>query len=232
MHTIILDPGHGGVKDGVLQTPGKKWSPPGVTGAFTHDGRFIEGLFNRELSRRVAEGLKELGYNIVWTIGNPDNQNDVPLGARTKVAIDLQKAAKEGDRLLYVSIHANALGDGENWMNGTGWEIYIWKNLQADSRSAKAATSIAAAFIQAADLYKKTSAKASLHLRPTSHLQLYKQENFQVLRDTAEKSIPGILTENGFMDNRGDLAKLQSEQWLYALTQTHVQGIHAYFKAL
>lgn len=232
MDIIIIDPGHGGVKDGVLQTPGKKWSPKGVEGLYTHDGRFIEGLFNRALAKRVADGLDALGYHIVWSIGSPDNQNDVPLGMRTKVAIDLQKAAKEGDRLLFVSIHANALGNGETWQAGSGWEVLIQKGLADNTRSAAAAKYVALAYVNAGIAYRGTTGKAPLRLRQTTHLLPYKQQDLQVLRETSQKGIPGLLTENGFMDNRADLAYLQSPTWMDCLTQAHVKGVDAYFKAL
>lgn len=228
MQTVILDPGHGGVLDGVMQTPGGKYSPVGVEGPYTHAGRFIEGLFNRALASKVATGLAALGYRIEWTIGTPDNQHDVPLQQRTNIANKLYAGAPKASMLL-VSIHANAGPDGDAWQAATGWEILVQLGLPPDSQSVLAARKLLNAYSAESKSYFLATGKEALRLRPHSQLQPYKQQNLHMCR---ESNMPAILTENGFMTNRNDLAKLQSDAFMNTLVQTHVKGIDAYFKAL
>ncbi|MED1607743.1 N-acetylmuramoyl-L-alanine amidase [Cytobacillus kochii] len=49
-----------------------------------------------------------------------------------------------------------------------------------------------------------------------------KQKNLHVLR---ESHMPAILTENGFIDNSGDAAKLKKDSFLNQIAQGHVNGL-------
>jgi len=49
-----------------------------------------------------------------------------------------------------------------------------------------------------------------------------KQQNFHVLR---ESNMPALLTENGFIDNTNDAAKLKTASFIEALARGHVNGI-------
>src|SRR5690606_6729446 len=49
-----------------------------------------------------------------------------------------------------------------------------------------------------------------------------KRANYQVLRGT---SMPAVLTENGFIDNKNDAAKLKDSAWLKKVGRLHAEGI-------
>lgn len=96
-HLIILDAGHG------IETPGKR-SPVWA------DGRqLLEWAFNRDLARRIQQGLNDLGYDARLLV--PED-TDLPLKARLKRARDMVEEHKghggiAPNRVL-VSVHSNA----------------------------------------------------------------------------------------------------------------------------
>lgn len=101
MKTIILDPGHGGIIDGVYQTPGKR-SP-----VWADKTQLFEGEFNRSIVNRITEALASLGIPYV-NVAPEDT--DVSLVERVRRAYEYRNA-------VYISVHSNAGG-------GTGSEVY------------------------------------------------------------------------------------------------------------
>lgn len=101
---ILLDPGHGS------NTHGKR-SP---------DGRFLEYRFNRDIALDVQKQLTLSGYDA--TIIVPEDYY-VSLRARTeRVNTWCQKLGKR--HVCLVPIHANASGNGRQWMTARGWCCY------------------------------------------------------------------------------------------------------------
>ena len=111
----IIDNGHGGIINGVYQTPGKRspiWSDGSV---------LYEGEFNRAVKARVIERLNFLQipyYDLV-----PEN-TDITLATRVKRA---NKFHAENRNTFLYSIHANAGG-------GTGCEVFISESASRKSR--------------------------------------------------------------------------------------------------
>jgi N-acetylmuramoyl-L-alanine amidase len=102
----------------------------------------------------------------------------------------------------FCSIHINAGG-------GTGWESFIHTN--AGSKSVTCQNVIhpeVMKFIGGTDRGKKRA-------------------NFGVLRMT---NMPAILTENLFIDNPADAAKLKSDAFLQAIAHGHVNGFEKAFE--
>ena len=109
MHKIILDAGHG------INTAGKR-SP---------DGRFREYKFNRIIRDAVAEHLRLRGYNV--EILNPE-ETDLPLPARAARANNMTcQIGLPIQNVAIISIHANAAGNGSQWMKARGWCAYPCK---------------------------------------------------------------------------------------------------------
>jgi len=109
----LLDPGHGGVKDGVYQTSGKQYHHLGGPS-------ILEGVVNRDICWRMAELLDDAG-RMYTVVAHPEE--DTPLFDRVSLANALCKDTK----CAYISLHCNAGG-------GTGWEIYTSPgHTQADS---------------------------------------------------------------------------------------------------
>lgn len=123
---ILLDPGRGS------NTHGKR-SP---------DGRFLEYRFNRDIALDVQKQLTLSGYDA--TILVPEDY-DISLRARTeRVNTWCQKLGKR--HVCLVSIHANAAGNGRQWMTARGWCCYT-------SRGQTAGDRLATCLYEAASLY-------------------------------------------------------------------------------
>lgn len=110
---VFLDAGHGGLDaDGnYLTAPSKQFKHS--RGTFHNEGWFYEGVWNRVLTNRVAEKLDQLSipYYKVY-----DEVADISLSYRVDVA---NWYARQVDKCLYISNHANA-GGGQ----ARGFEIY------------------------------------------------------------------------------------------------------------
>ena len=95
----IFDNGHGGVINGVYQTPGKrspKWSR----------GILYEGMFNRWVVNRIIEKIQRYKYDFPFYHISPE-LTDVSLKTRS----DRANRIMNKDKNTYViSIHANAGG--------------------------------------------------------------------------------------------------------------------------
>ena len=158
--TILFDPGHGGLIDGVYQTSGKR-SP------IWPDGRILyEGEFNRAIVKRLCKMMKANGYpyrNLV------DTEDDVPLKERTDKANDFYTNVSKN--CIYLSIHANAGG-------GTGHETFT-------SEGQTGSDPLAEIFIE-----ELCSEFPELKLRSDkSDGDHDKEANFYVLRKTIMRSI-------------------------------------------
>ena len=107
--TPILDAGHGGVINGVYQTPGKrspKWSK----------GILYEGMFNRWVVNRLIEKLDRA--SIPYFHVSPELK-DTALATRTSRANEIMRV---NPKAFILSIHANAGG-------GYGIEGYTTKGI-------------------------------------------------------------------------------------------------------
>ncbi len=95
-HLWLLDPGHGGMKDGKYTTSPAKM--------FTFDNGFVvyEGVTNRAITRKLIEHLKaaQIDYAVV-----ADWEDDTSLEQRVRTADAIYAKDK---RAVYLSIHSNA----------------------------------------------------------------------------------------------------------------------------
>ena len=193
MSKIILDAGHG------INTPGKR-SP---------DGRFREYKFNRIIVNAVAEHLRLRGYDV--EILTPE-ETDVPLQERVERANRMScKIGQPIQSVIIVSIHANAAGNGSQWMKARGWCAYTCKGHTLSDELANC-------------LYKA----ARKHLPGQRIRTDYTdgdpdfEAQFYLLRNTYAAA---VLTENLFYDNPDDLAFLESIEGQKAIVALHVEGI-------
>ncbi|KAA3638785.1 MAG: N-acetylmuramoyl-L-alanine amidase, partial [Bacteroidetes bacterium] len=101
---VYLDAGHGAIDpDGNYVTaPNKQFEHS--KGTFHNEKWFYEGVWNRTLTNRVAEKLKNLGISYL----NVSHEYlDTSLSYRVKMANWYHKNYKKG---IYISNHANASG--------------------------------------------------------------------------------------------------------------------------
>ena len=192
--TIILNNGHG------FDTPGKR-SP---------DGFFREYAYNRYLAFRIWEELTMLGLDARLLV--PERE-DIAIKERCRRVNKIcQKVGK--DQVLLVSIHVNAAGNGQNWMNVRGWSCYT-------TRGNTVADDLSTALYEAAENHLLGHNIRKDYTDGNPDLE----EDFYLLLHT---SCPAVLTENLFMDNREDVAFLESEEGAKAVVNLHVEGIVQY----
>ena len=192
MH-IILDCGHG-----MNDTTNGKYSPMLDSSEFNlrdvtvYQNRFREGNFNRLIGQRLERMLKDAGFEV--HIVN-DSYKDTPLKERVKKANEIAKKYGK-DNCIYISIHSNAAGNGINWNNATGVSVHCCR--KSSEKSKKLARLI----------YKHVLDKAYTGNRTIPKDQIWYNELF-VLKNT---TMPAVLVENLFYDNKSDLKKLMSDE--------------------
>lgn len=188
---ILLDNGHG------FDTPGK-CSP---------DGFFREYAYNRYLAFRIREQLSALGLDARLLV--PERE-DISLPERCR---RVNKICERfgSNQVILVSIHVNAAGNGQHWMEARGWSCYT-------SRGNTAADALATELYDAAKTHLPGHRLRTDYTDGDPDLE----ENFYILRHT---SCPAVLTENLFMDNRDDVAFLESAEGSQAIVDLHIEGI-------
>ena len=192
MH-IILDFGHG-----MNDTTKGKYSPLLDPNEFNlrdltvYQNRFREGNFNRLIGQRLERMLKDAGFEV--HIVN-DCYKDNSLNDRVKKANHI--AAKYGKaNCIYISIHSNAAGNGIAWNNATGVSVHCCRKSGEKSKRL-------AQLIYKHVLDKGYNGNRSI---PKDHIWY---NDFFVLKNT---TMPAVLVENLFYDNKSDLKKLMSDE--------------------
>lgn len=188
---IILDPAHG------EETPGKR-SP---------DGRHREYKWSRERCKQIEILLKSEGYTVAWS-----NTTDSEIGLSKRVQA-ANTFAKQYPYLipLFISLHNNAAGDGSQWMQASGIEIYT---------SVGRTTS---------DIFADSVLKQLKEWFPDSKHRYYKDEylerdkesNFTVLMG----NYSAMLVEFLFQDNKDDVSLLEDQTVNKRFEDSIVSGI-------
>lgn len=194
---VLLDNGHG------VTTKGKR-SP---------DGRLLEYAYAREIVAAVAGRLKADGYRVETIV---PEQADIRLGERcARVNSWCDKVGAK--RVLLVSVHVNAAGMGDRWMEGRGWEAWTSPGQTQGDMLAEC-------------LYES----ASDNLPPDTPLRVDmtdgdrdKEARYAILTGT---KCPAVLTENLFQDNRSEVDYLLSAEGREAIIRLHVEGIKDYIE--
>lgn len=191
---ILIDNGHG------ENTPGKR-SP---------DGIFREYKYVREIAEAVERELKSKGYDAERIV----RENvDVPLAERTRRVNEI--CGRIGtSKVVLVSIHCNAAGNGTEWMNASGWSAYTSKGKTKSDTLAEL-------------MYKEAERNfAGRKIRKDySDGDADWEEGFYILKKT---KCPAVLTENFFMDNKQDVSYLLSLEGRKQIVKTHVDAIIKY----
>lgn len=177
-YTWLLDPGHGGIIDGVYQTAGKR-SPHFPDGSVLY-----EGEFNRDVVRQVLELCHKDGVECVDIV---DSLEDIPLRTRVARANKLHRQKGNG---IYVSVHANAFGNGRNFNGAKGTCTFHHYRSSTGERLAKSLQRWLADLTPFRDRGIRSNDTWA---------------NFYVLRKT---HMPAVLSENGFMTNFDDATLL------------------------
>ena len=198
---VLFDNGHG------ITTDGKR----------SVDGRLREYAYARKVVREVAKRLKTLGVDARILV--PEDA-DIPLGERAN-RVNAVCDRVGANRVCLVSVHLNAAGNGKQWMNATGWEAWTTKGQTQGDK-------LADCLYDAAESVLGGMFPGVLKVRTDmTDGDRDKEENWTILY---RSKCAAVLTENFFMDNRADVAWLESDAGFDAIVRLHVEGVMAYIK--
>ena len=191
---VLIDPGHG------INTPGKR-SP---------DGRFFEYLWNRQVADMLLVNLVANGIDAVIIV---TETNDIPL--RTRAMRANKKCDLYGTKnVILVSIHANAAGMGDRWMNATGWSCYTTKGVTKSDRLAECL------YESFQDEFPEKRMRRDLSDGDSDI-----EEDFYIIKKTR---CPAVLLENFFYDNKEECAWLLLEDTKERVAFAATRGIIRY----
>lgn len=196
-YIVLLDNGH------AKSTPGKR-SPEDPT-----IPRFYEYEFNRDIVKRIAKKLDKLG--VPYEVLVPEVEEDIPLSTRAERANAFCQRYG-AHRCLFISVHANAAGNGSQWMDAKGWCCYT-------SKGETASDPFAEIFMREAE---DVLGQNGWTIRKYSQTKYSWEDNFTVLVKT---KCPAILTENMFYDNKREVKFLQLDRGRDLIAQLHVNAI-------
>lgn len=206
---VYLDAGHGGLdKNGNYTTaPSKQYEHS--KGTF-HKGKwFYEGVFNRTITNRVAERLRELDITCVIV---SHEYLDMSLHYRVDKANWFHKNYKKG---IFISNHANASSSHR----ARGFEVYTTPGTTKSDTVAEIYWNNVRDLL--ADKIKMRSDK--------SDGDRDKEARFFVLTRTA---MPAILIEHLFFDNFEDAKLLMDDEIIERFVEAQVRTVIEYFNRL
>jgi N-acetylmuramoyl-L-alanine amidase len=203
VHTVVLDPGHGGHDRGAVN----RWGS--------------EKNYNLDLCRRIRPHLQKAGLRVVIT---RSRDQFIALEQRPSMANRL------GDGAIFVSVHFNAAATSNSL--ATGYEVFTLTPRGAPNSHDAYLTrrSFSAERGHRNDhanhLLATTIQHAKLGLVPMFDRGV-KRARFAVLRGA---SVPAVLIEGGFMTHPRDARNLHSVEWRERLAEAVAQGIIEYAK--
>ena len=202
---VLIDNGHG------YDTAGKK-SPYLVSGVEPALAIY-EYKWNREIANGVYNRLKNLGADVELLV---PEENDISLSERvTRVNNKCTTYGK--NNVMLVSIHANAMGNGQKWEAASGWEAYT-------SPGTTQSDTIATIFYQNAE---KIFVGKKIR-RDNTDGDPDKESDFYILVNT---NCPAVLTENFFYDNVEDATFMLSAEGKELIIKMHVDSIIEYLNS-
>lgn len=191
----------------ILGTAHSKSTP----GKCSPDKSLREYAYSREICKKVKEQLMARGVKCII-----DVEGDEEISLQNRCNIVNKYCAQFGTyNCIYVSIHVNAAGMGDKWMDAKGWSVFICPTASQSSKTL------------AKTLYEE-ALKRSLKGNRSIPVCKYWISNLYVLKNTR---CPAVLTENMFQDNKEDAAFLLSQKGKDTITQVHVEGIINYLKS-
>ena len=193
MKKVLIDNGHG------WDTAGKR-SP---------DGMLREGIFARDIARRLGVELEERG--VPYQLITPEKE-DTPLATRVHRANEAHKQYAEGT--ILISLHSDAC-QGKGWHKARGMSVHVAPNASQNSKTL------------ARCLY---SSWENLRLKARKYkgdTQPYWTQNLAICRDT---KMPAVLVEMFFHDNEDDVAWALSESGKEMLVKALADGVCSFVK--
>ena len=203
VHTVVLDPGHGGHDRGAVN----RWGS--------------EKNYNLDVSRRIRPLLQEAGLRVIIT---RSRDQFIPLEQRPAMA------NKFGDGTIFVSVHFNAAGTRNSL--ATGFEVFTLTPRGApnshDSYLTRRSFSLERGHKN--DHASHMLATAIQHAK-LGRLPMFdrgvKRARFAVLRGAG---VPAVLIEGGFMTHPRDARLMHTVDWRERLAESVASGILEFVK--
>lgn len=193
---ILIDAGHG------IDTLGKR-SP---------DGQFREYLWNREIADIVAEDLGIDGYDVSLVV---TETNDISLKTRVN-RVNAYCSQLGANNVILISIHANAAGNGQTWMNAQGWSCYTTKGLTKSDQLAECMY----------DSFERSFPNKKIRKDMQDGDRDW-EENFYLIQKTR---CTAVLLENFFYDNKEECQWMMQEGVKVRIAMAIEQGIKDYVR--
>lgn len=198
VHTVVLDPGHGGHDRGAVN----RWGS--------------EKNYNLDLCRRIRPHLQAAGLRVIIT---RSRDQFIPLEQRPAVA------NKFGDGTVFVSVHFNAASTSNSL--ATGFEVFTLTPRGAPNSHDQYLTrrSFSGERGHKNDLASQVLATSIQHAklgRAPMFDRGVKRARFAVLRGAG---VPAVLIEGGFMTHPRDARLLHTLEWREQLAESVAQGI-------
>ena len=148
-----------------------------VPGKCSPDKRLFEWKYSRELVKAIYDALKKMNYDVYIDMEEEDISTPE---LKTRV----ERVNKLGEDSIYISIHINGAGDGNKWMNASGWECYTTRGTTKSDKLAEC-------------LYESAekNLKGKIIRRDLSDGDSDKEADFYVIKNVR---CPAVLTENFF----------------------------------
>lgn len=198
---VCLDNGHG------ENTPGK--CSPYSAYKIQPELPFREYQFSREIVEILKEKLELHGVQVF--VVTPE-LTDISLKTRYK-RINARKAEDPSKKYLMISIHANAAGNGTEWMNARGWSAYTTVGQNNSDK-------LAQCLYDAAEEILIPLGQKIRYDRSDGDKDW--EANFTIIYGA---NMPAVLTENLFQDNVIDVQFLLSDEGKEAIAEVHLKGI-------
>lgn len=186
-----------------------------TAGKRSPDGLFFEYIYTRYIAAEVTIRLRRLGYDVELLV---PELYDIALIERVH-RVNVKCQSLGASNVILISIHNNAAGNGKEWKNGRGWEAWTSPGQTEGDKLAECL------YESALNVFPEGTAIRS----DWSDGDSDKETKFTILTKTL---CPAVLTENFFMDNKKDVAFLQSHEGKEAVIRCHVEGIRKYVESL
>jgi len=181
---FLVDNGHGSIdpSTGKYVTAGKRMVKDGIT--------FYEGVNNRRVAKAIIEACKAKGLDAELLF---DHWKDVSLGTRVQLANDLY--FKNNKKVLLISVHSDAMGNGKDWHTAKGITTFIANN--ASRKSQEYARIINNELI--CEMFNLTTNRG------------VRKAGFYIIQESA---CPAMLLELGFHTNKDEVQKMLTDEWV------------------
>jgi len=161
----------------------------------TDPGAVGNGIQEKNITLQISNKLREILVNEYVGVSVSMSRS----GDQTLSLNQRTNMANQWGADFLYSIHINSGG-------GTGYEDYIYSGLSSNSRTAQMQRTIHSEIVSRNGMVDRGSKQASFHM----------------LR---ESTMDAVLTENGFIDNPTDAAKMKSPAWIEAVARGHAVGL-------